>query len=67
MDTIFAVATPPGRSGVAIIRISGADAPSVMETLCGELPAVRGLRKIRNSQGEILDEALKDGGTAFMS
>ena len=26
MDTIFALATPEGKSGVAIIRISGQDA-----------------------------------------
>lgn len=32
-DTIFALATPAGRSGVAVFRISGARASEVLETL----------------------------------
>ena len=41
MDTIFAEATPPGRGGVSIIRLSGPDARRVTETLCGPLPEAR--------------------------
>ncbi len=33
-DTIAAQATPPGKSGVAIIRISGAQAYAIAEALC---------------------------------
>ena len=59
MDTIFARATPPGRSGVAIIRISGPRAlevPSLFETapISPRKPALRTLRQ----DGAILDEAL---------
>jgi len=41
MDTIAAIATPPGRGGVAIIRISGPQVPVVTKTLLGTLPAPR--------------------------
>ncbi|TKW66772.1 MAG: tRNA uridine-5-carboxymethylaminomethyl(34) synthesis GTPase MnmE [Paracoccus denitrificans] len=41
MDTIFAEATPPGRGGVSIVRISGPDARRVTEILCGSLPQAR--------------------------
>lgn len=39
--TIAAVATPPGTSGVAVVRISGPDASSVLISLAGRLPAPR--------------------------
>ena len=32
-DTIAAIATPPGRGGVGIIRLSGADAPTIAKQL----------------------------------
>ncbi|MGY6633623.1 MAG: tRNA uridine-5-carboxymethylaminomethyl(34) synthesis GTPase MnmE [Alkalilacustris sp.] len=59
MDTIFALATARGRSGVAVIRVSGPLAPSVTENLCGDLPPERRavLRTLRVGD-EILDEAL---------
>ncbi|MEL6914353.1 MAG: tRNA uridine-5-carboxymethylaminomethyl(34) synthesis GTPase MnmE [Pseudomonadota bacterium] len=58
--TIFALATPPGRGGVAVIRISGPDAFAAGEQLAGGLPPVRtvGLRRIRARGGAVLDEAL---------
>lgn len=40
-DTIAAVATPPGRGGVGIIRVSGPKAREVAETLLGGCPAPR--------------------------
>ncbi|MFN4171203.1 MAG: tRNA uridine-5-carboxymethylaminomethyl(34) synthesis GTPase MnmE [Pseudorhodobacter sp.] len=59
MDTIFAPATAPGKSGVAIIRISGERAfPSarrLMDTL--PPPRVAGLRRL-SWNSEPLDEAL---------
>ncbi len=58
MDTIFALATAQGRSGVAIVRISGPDAVSAAGTLCGDVPRCRGLRKLYDPAGELLDEAL---------
>ncbi len=40
-DTIAAIATPPGRGGVAIIRISGPQVPSLTKDLLGFLPPPR--------------------------
>ena len=60
MSTIFALATPRGKSGVAIIRLSGPEAFSSASGLCGPLPASHQakLRKIRDRQGNLLDAAL---------
>src|SRR5690606_33387599 len=40
-DTIVACATPPGKGGVAVVRISGDDAPAIGRALFGELPPPR--------------------------
>ncbi|AXC48929.1 tRNA uridine-5-carboxymethylaminomethyl(34) synthesis GTPase MnmE [Paracoccus suum] len=58
MDTIFAEATPPGRGGVSIVRLSGPDAASICADLCGEVPEPRvaTLRVIRDG-----DEAIDRG------
>src|SRR5271154_6871098 len=40
-DTIVAAATPPGRGGIGIVRISGPKAPQLGAVLLGELPAAR--------------------------
>lgn len=37
-DTIAAISTPPGRGGIGIVRISGADARSISATLFKETP-----------------------------
>lgn len=59
MDLIFAEATPPGRGGVSIIRISGDGARLAAERLAGVLPSARQayLRDIRDGD-DILDRAL---------
>ena len=59
MDTIFALATARGKSGVAVIRISGPDAKSAAAKLCGlpDAPRKAELRTLRH-EGEVLDEAL---------
>ncbi|MDH5470870.1 MAG: hypothetical protein OEX75_09790, partial [Gammaproteobacteria bacterium] len=36
-DTIAAIATPPGQGGVGIVRVSGADVPSIAAQLFGRL------------------------------
>lgn len=69
MDTIFALASARGKSGVAVIRVSGPDAVAAARALVGDLPEARmaGLRKLR-LDGEILDEALVlrfAGGASF--
>lgn len=59
MDLIFAEATPPGRGGVSIIRISGDGARLAAERLAGVLPLARQayLRDIWDGD-DILDRAL---------
>jgi tRNA modification GTPase len=59
MDTIYALATARGRSGLAVVRISGPAAFAAAEALCSRLPAPRvvGLRRLTWG-GELLDEAL---------
>jgi tRNA modification GTPase len=59
MDTIYALATARGRSGLAVVRISGPDAAAAGLALCGTLPPPRvaGLRRLVWG-GELLDEAL---------
>ena len=59
-ETIAAVATPPGRGGVGVIRISGSKAPSIARGLLGYLPQPRyaSLSKFRAADGSILDEGI---------
>ncbi len=40
-DTIVAAATPPGRGGIGIVRISGVKTPEIAAVLLGELPPPR--------------------------
>jgi tRNA modification GTPase len=40
-DTIVAAATPPGRGGVGVVRVSGPKAPEIAATIVGELPEPR--------------------------
>lgn len=59
MDTIFALASAQGRSGVAVIRISGPRAEEAASLFVRDLPMPRraALRKLRH-EGEVIDEAL---------
>ncbi len=59
-DTIFALASAPGRAGVAVVRVSGRAARQAVQTLTGKpLPAPRRavLRRLRYAGTEI-DQAL---------
>ncbi|MWB76937.1 tRNA uridine-5-carboxymethylaminomethyl(34) synthesis GTPase MnmE [Pseudooceanicola sp. 216_PA32_1] len=60
MDTIFALASAPGKAGVAVVRISGPDALTAGRALAGSLPGHRAsaLRRLVDDQGNVLDEAL---------
>src|SRR5262245_38264084 len=40
-DTIVAAATPPGRGGVGVVRLSGPKAPEIAATVLGDLPQPR--------------------------
>ncbi|SEN11645.1 tRNA modification GTPase trmE [Loktanella fryxellensis] len=57
-DTIHALATAPGRAGVAVIRLSGPDAATIAGRMMVGLPQSRGLRVLRDSEGVVLDQAL---------
>lgn len=58
-DTIFALATPPGRGAVAIIRISGPDTAGVLERIGagGVKPRMASVRNITHD-GNLVDQAL---------
>ena len=59
-DTIAAIATPPGRGGIGVIRVSGALAPSIAEALVGQLPEPRlaTLVTFREEDGAAIDQGL---------
>jgi tRNA modification GTPase len=59
-DTIFALATPAGRSGVAVIRVSGPQAGLIAESVAGPLPKPRraALRNFRDASGHSIDQGL---------
>lgn len=59
MDTIFALASARGKSGVAVIRVSGPEAFAGCAKIAGDLPKPRStaLRRLR-AAGEVIDEAL---------
>ena len=60
MDTIFALASAPGRAGVSVVRISGVKSLDIASSISGTLPPVRqaGLRAIKTPDGEVIDQAL---------
>ena len=59
-DTIAAIATPPGRGGIGIVRVSGPKAAVIAEALTGRLPQARraSLREFRDEEGRALDSGL---------
>jgi tRNA modification GTPase len=59
-DTIAAVATPPGRGAIAIVRISGAEAATIAHALTGEAPSERQAKlcSFSNQAGEPVDQGL---------
>ena len=59
MDTIFAEATPPGRGGVSVVRVSGPEARAVLESLAGVVsaPRVAHVRALRDGD-DLIDRAL---------
>lgn len=59
-DTIAAVATPPGRGGIGVVRVSGPLAGPIAERLTGRLPRPRHatLAEFRDPQGGVLDQGL---------
>lgn len=59
-DTIVAQATPPGRGGVGILRISGLKAREVAEAVLGKLPKPRyaDYLPFKDTDGTPLDQGI---------
>ena len=59
-DTIFALATAPGKAGVAVVRVSGSHVKEAAAALFGDLPTPRmaSLRLLKDREGRRLDQAL---------
>jgi len=58
--TIAAIATPAGRGGIGIVRVSGPACRTIAESLLGEIPPARvaTLRPFADAAGEPIDEGL---------
>ena len=59
-DTITAQATPPGRGGISVIRVSGPKCSEVAEAILGHCPKVRYAEYLpfKKADGEIIDEGI---------
>lgn len=59
-DTIAALATPPGRGAIGVVRVSGPRAPEIARRMLGRLPPPRvaTLATARDARGEALDEGI---------
>jgi len=59
-DTIAAIATPPGRGGVGIIRLSGPDCKQIATKILGKCPQPRQADYLpfHNTDGELLDQGI---------
>ena len=59
-DTIVAIATPAGRGGIGVVRVSGPQTAAIAMALFGALPPPRyaSLRVFRDAENQPLDEGL---------
>jgi len=59
-ETIAAIATPAGRGGIGVVRVSGAQARAVARSIAGEVPTPRHatLARFCASDGSTLDEGI---------
>jgi tRNA modification GTPase len=59
-DTIAAIATPPGRGGIGIVRFSGPATRHIAEGMVGKLPAARHATFVNflDASGQALDQGL---------
>lgn len=59
-DTIAAIATPPGRGGIGVVRVSGPRVPQLASELLRALPQPRlaSLRSFRDASGNSIDQGL---------
>ncbi|MBK6908793.1 MAG: tRNA uridine-5-carboxymethylaminomethyl(34) synthesis GTPase MnmE [Rhodocyclaceae bacterium] len=59
-DTIVAIATPPGRGGIGVVRVSGRRLGDIVVALAGKMPAPRRVTNadFRDRDGGIIDQGL---------
>ena len=59
-DTIAAIATPPGRGGVGIVRVSGPASYNIAEKILGHLPKLRYAEYLpfRDENGAVIDSGI---------
>jgi tRNA modification GTPase len=59
-DTICAVATPAGRGGISVVRVSGQECRSICEQICGSAPAanVARLSSFIDDDGQLIDQGI---------
>ena len=59
-DTIAAIATPPGRGGIAVVRVSGPATTEIAHRLLGRVPAPRAATRARftDRAGAEIDDGL---------
>lgn len=58
--TIAAIATPPGRGGIGVVRLSGPLVPDIAREILGDLPAPRRatLRAFRDADARAIDHGI---------
>ena len=58
--TIAAIATPPGRGGIGIVRVSGGEIEALIQGIAGRVPPPRvaTLADFRDAQGGVIDQGL---------
>ncbi len=59
-ETIVALATPTGKGGIGVIRVSGPRVPQIAHTLLGCLPSPRyaTFKRFTDSSGELIDHGI---------
>jgi tRNA modification GTPase len=59
-DTIAAIATPPGRGGIGIVRVSGPRAAAIVEGVAGIAPEPRvaTLASFRDGAAQVIDQGI---------
>lgn len=59
-DTIYALATAPGKAGIAVVRVSGPKTQEIVQQICHSHPEPRKalLRKFYDQDGIVIDQGL---------
>jgi tRNA modification GTPase len=59
-ETIVAVATPNGRGGIGVVRVSGGATHAIAKAMCGVVPRARKARliKIHEADGAMIDRGI---------